>query len=189
MDDKKVIEIARVMKEFVTAHSPSPPGSGSPHSDPLPEEASIWQLTSAKEWILALSDQNQEVTQAFYEAMVAMRSLYISHKVAVKDLAQNHEDVLAAHKQKIAGNARNTFHRFCPILNRFLRGEIQIEQARTDILDAIDPSLRDGEMANDLASVLEEANAFRTAHEELGGHMAIVAAYVNASRALRKMVP
>jgi hypothetical protein len=175
MDEKLLIEALQVFKSFCAAHA-----------TPLPEEASIWQLNSAKERISALS--SREITDAFYEAMVEVRRLHVSHKTQRVELGQDHEDALAAHKQKIAGNARATFHRFVPVLRRFLRGEIPLEQARTDVLDAIDPSLRDGEMMNDLTGVLEEANAFRAAHEERGKHVAIAAAYVNAELTLYKMV-
>jgi hypothetical protein len=175
MDEKLLIEALQVFKSFCAAHA-----------SPLPEEASIWQLNNAKAQISAVS--SREITDAFYEAMVEVRRLHASHKTALQGLESDHEDALAAHKQKFAGNARATFHRFAPVLRRFLRGEIPLEQARTDVLDAIDPSLRVGEMMNDLTGLLEEANAFRTAHEELGEHMAIAATYVNASRALHKMV-
>jgi hypothetical protein len=188
MDDKSLIQIAGVLKQFVAAHSPSPPGSSSPHSDPLPEEASIWQLNSAKAQILALSDQSREMTEAFYQAMVEVRRLHISHKAALQGLGQDHQGALADHQQKVTGKARLTVSALCLVLKRFLRGEMPFDQAKSELTTSIAVELQASEAQNDLIGVLEEANAFRTAHEERAEHLAIMVAYVNASRDLRKMV-
>jgi hypothetical protein len=186
MDDKSLIQVAQVLKKFVAAHAPSPPGSPAPHGWPLPEEYSIELLNDAKAEVLRLSDQNAEVTQSFYELAVAIRGQHGAHKAAVHDMRMDHADATAEHKRQIAGSARNTFHQFCPILRRYLRGELSLEEARTDILAAIDPGLRDGEMANDLTGVLEEANAFRVRNEAFRDKASRVDAFSSSLKELLK---
>jgi hypothetical protein len=165
MNDKSVVEIGQVLESFLEAHAPSQPRSPAPHADPLPEAYSIELLNDAKAQILRLSDQNGEIAESFYQLMCAIRGTHSAHKTVVRDMRRDHGDALVAHRQEIAGAARSTFHRVAPILRRYLRGELSLEQARTDILAAIDPALRDGEMANDLSSLLETANDLRLRNE------------------------
>jgi hypothetical protein len=147
MDDNAVVQAVEILKLFIKANSLAPT-----------EEVAILELTQSKGRISMLTE-NVALRSAFYDLMVEVRAKHSAHKAVVHDMRRDHGDALVAHRQEIAGNARYTFHRFAPILRKFLRGEIELAQARTDILDAIDPSLRDGEMMRDLEGLVDEGHA------------------------------